>query len=137
MLDGKPQFRREAEGPQDTEGVFGKALERVADRAKPTVSDVVEPSEGVENAARGMKGHGVDAEVASRKIVFYIVGECYGVGMPRIAVRPVDAVGRHLEGDGFDQDGHRAVLRPRLDDAMAGSLEKELVSCQGAQVAMS
>ena len=68
-----------------------------------------------------MEGHGVDAEITPREVVFYGVGEHYGVGMPRVAVDSVDAVGCYLEGNGFNQDGHRSVLRSRLHDVVAAS----------------
>ena len=124
MLDGKSQFRGEAETPHDTKRVFGKAVEGVADCAKTAFSDVVKSSERVKNAAGRMEGHGVDAEITPREVVFYGVGEHYGVGMSRIAVGSVDAVGCYLEGKGFDQDGHRSVLRSRFHDVVAGLLEE-------------
>ena len=58
-------------------------------------------------------------------------------GMPRVAVYSVDAVGCYLEGNGFNQDGHRSVLRSVSTTLWPAFLKRELVSCQGAEVAMS
>lgn len=123
-LDGKIQFCREAKGPHDAKGVFGEAVEGVADCAKATLPDVVKPPEGVEDASRRMEGHGVHAKIAPREVVFDAIGERYGIGVPRIAVDSVDAVGRYLERDGFDHDGYRAVFHACLNNLMTGFLEK-------------
>ena len=109
----------EAEEAQDSEMVFGDALQRIADEADVAALEVVEAAEIVEDfAGHGVGRQRIDGEIAARGVFFPIVGE--GDGGAAAVGADVAAEGGDLErmavadgGDGAMLDSGRHRLDPR------------------------
>ena len=69
-------FGREPEKAQDSQMIFGDALQRVADEPHPPRLDVVEPAEIIENFARaGIGIERVDGKIAAPGVGLSVVGK--------------------------------------------------------------
>ena len=75
-ISGRPPVvGEEAEQAQDAQIVLGDARRRVADEAHPAGREVRAPAEVVVEPAAVVAAHGVDREVAARRVEGEIVGE--------------------------------------------------------------
>ena len=123
LFDSESQLRRKAHRAQDAQGIFGKALPGIPDAADEPVSDVVLPSERVDQAPCRVIGDGVHGEVAPCQVFFDAVHETHRVGVPSVRVLAIGAIGGHFDGRLFDHDGDGSVLRPRFEDRGSGFAE--------------
>ena len=112
-IDSKAECRRQAGRAQHAELVFGKSLQRIADRPHDARLQVPPSTDVVDQFVRErVVEHPVDGEVAAKRI-FPSGAERYGVRSPAIAVRGVTTKRGHfnLPFLSTSQDGDHAKRR--------------------------
>ena len=129
-LDLQLQRRREAEPPEDAQGVLPEAPARLPHAAEPPPLQVRPAPEGVPELSPEVHGHGVDGEVPAGQVLLQGAGEGHRVRTAVVAVLPVDAVGRHLHRAARRPDRERAVLQAR--GLGAGGEDRRRLLRQGA-----
>ena len=107
----------EAEEAEDTQMIFGDALQRVADEADVPATKIVETAEIIEDlAGPRIGGQGVDGEVAACGVGLPVIGK--RDRRPAAVGRHVAPQRRHFDGMAVTHCGDRAMIDPgrnRLD----------------------
>ena len=119
-VDAEGQPRRKAQCAQHPQGVFRKALRRIADAADHAAAQVVLPAEEVRHGARCVGRHGVDRKIAARQIRCQLAQKVDPVRMAAIGIAGLGAERCDLVGHAPAHDRDRAVARARQDGAVRG-----------------
>ena len=118
--DLKTEHGRKAQRAQDAKPVLLKAAVRLAHAAHDAARDVLRPAANVHQPRLRVVSQRVHREIAAQQVLAQAARKAHGVRPPVVGIVPVDAVGRDLERQTVEQDGHGTVLEPRLDEPLAG-----------------
>ena len=127
-VDGRCRLRRDlkaehgckAQRAQDAKPVLLKAAVRLAHAAHNAARNVLRPAANVHQPRLRVVSQRVHREIAAQQVLAQTARKAHGVRPPVVGIVPVDAVGRDLERQVVEQDGHGAVPEPRLDEPLAG-----------------
>jgi hypothetical protein len=79
--------------------VLAEADGRIAYRPHDATGQVGQPAERIEESTVGRRvRHGVDRDITAGQVLLDRADELHLVGMPRVRVADVGAIGRHLDG---------------------------------------
>ena len=104
FFDGETQLGSEANGTQDTQGIFCKALGRIVDGTDDVIMKIIEAVEKIHQAELRMVAQGVDREVAAGTVVLQTAGEGDMIGVAVIFVCGFGAVGGDFQHLAFAED---------------------------------
>ena len=119
-VDAEGQPRRKTQCAQHPQGVFRKALRRIADAADHAAAQVVLPAEEVCHGARCVGRHGVDRKIAARQIGCQLAQKVDPVRMAAVGIAGLGTERRDLVGHAPAHDRDRAVAHTRQDGAVRG-----------------
>ena len=118
--DLKAEHGRKAQRAQNAQSVLLKAAVRLAHAAHDTARNVLRPAADVHKSGARVVGQRVHRKIAAQQILAQAARKAHGVRAPVVGIVPVDAVGRDFERQAAEQNGHGAVLQPRLDQPLVG-----------------
>ena len=113
-LNLKIQLGRKTDCPQDSQGVLGKPLSRVAHTADLSALQVADTAEGIYQTLFFIICHGIDGKVPPLQIFQKIWREQHLLRVAAVQIFAVNPVGGDLEAFFSVQDRHGSVLEPRV-----------------------
>ncbi len=113
-FDRKSEYSCETNRAHQAQRIFRKALVRVAHATNDFIVQVFLPAERVNDSGCGAVGHGVDRQVAPRKVIPNIGRECNAVRVAAVCVISVHAKRCYLVRFVVDEQCHRTVLKAGL-----------------------
>ena len=118
--DLKAEHGRKAQRAQDAQPVLLKATVGLAHTAHDAARNVLRPAADVHQPRARVVGQRVHRKIAAHEILAQTARKAHGVRPTVVGIVSIDAVGRDLERQTVEQDGHSAVPEPRLDEPLAG-----------------
>ena len=109
-INGKGKACRKAQCPQDAQGIFFKALFRIANTPDDSFFQIFFSTEEINKSLIWVVTHGIDRKVSSLTVFFERTGELDMIGMPVVLVGRIFAVCRDFHRLVVNHDGNGTVL---------------------------